>query len=302
MLSERRDGALVVRAPAKVNLFLEVLARRPDGYHEIASLLVAVSLYDTLEFKEDPSGAVRLRCDAPELSTGPDNLVHKAAALLRQRTGCARGADVRLTKRIPMAAGLAGGSTDCAAALAGLNRLWRLGLGRDELARLGGELGSDVRFFFHTPAAWCTGRGEVVAPLALGRPLDLVIAKPAVGLSTAEVYRGVTVPERPEGGEEVRRAVAAGDVEEIGRRLHNRLQEAAERLRPEIAAGLRRLRALGPAGQMMSGSGTSLFALCRDTGEAQRLARALRRAPDDISPPGSVVGGGYQVYVVRSCS
>ncbi|HKI31429.1 MAG TPA: 4-(cytidine 5'-diphospho)-2-C-methyl-D-erythritol kinase [Gemmataceae bacterium] len=287
MLSERRDGVLVVRAPAKVNLFLEVLAKRPDGYHEVATLMVAVSLYDTLAFKEDPSGAIRLRCDAAELSTGPDNLVCKAAALLRQRSGCTRGADVRLSKRIPMAAGLAGGSTDCAAALQGLNRLWRLGLARDELVRLGGELGSDVPFFFHTPAAWCTGRGEVVAPVALGRPLDFVIAKPAVGLSTAEVYRGVTVPDRPETGEEVRRALAAGDVEEIGRRLHNRLQEAAERLRPEIATGLERLRAQGPAGQMMSGSGTSLFALCRDSGEAQRIARELQP---------------LRVYVVRSCS
>jgi 4-diphosphocytidyl-2-C-methyl-D-erythritol kinase len=288
MLIERHNGAVVVRAPAKVNLFLEVLAKRPDGYHEVATLLVAVSLYDTLEFKEDSSGAVQLRCDAPELTTGPDNLVLKAAALLRQRTGCARGADVRLTKRIPMAAGLAGGSTDCAAALAGLNRLWRLGLSRDELARLGGELGSDVPFFFHTPAAWCTGRGEMVTPLALGRPLDLVIAKPAVGLSTAEVYRGVTVPDRPWTGEEVRRAVADGDVEAIARHLHNRLQETAERLRPEIGAGLGRLRAEGPAGQLMSGSGTSLFALCRDPGEARRVARAVKH--------------DMRVYVVQSCS
>jgi 4-diphosphocytidyl-2-C-methyl-D-erythritol kinase len=289
MIAERHNGAVVVRAPAKVNLFLEVLAKRPDGYHEIATLLVAVSLYDTLEFKEDSSGAVRLHCDAPELTTGPDNLVRKAADLLRQRTGCARGADIRLTKRVPLAAGLAGGSTDCAAALAGLNRLWRLGLAREELARLGGELGSDVPFFFHTPAAWCTGRGEVVTPLALGRPLDFVIVKPAAGLSTAEVYRGVTVPEAPETGDEVRRAVADGDVEAVGRHLHNRLQEAAQRLRPEIAAGLERLRAAGPAGQLMSGSGTSLFALCRDPGEAQRVARAVM-APD------------LWVCVVRSCS
>jgi 4-diphosphocytidyl-2-C-methyl-D-erythritol kinase len=301
MLSERRDGTVVVRAPAKVNLFLEVLARRPDGYHEIATLLVAVSLYDTLEFKEEASGAIRLRCDTPDLTTGPDNLVVKAADLLRQRAGCTRGADVRLTKRIPMAAGLAGGSTDGAAALEGLNRLWRLGLTRDELARLGGELGSDVPFFFHTPAAWCTGRGEVVAPLALGRPLDLVIVKPLVGLSTAEVYRGVTLPERPETGEEARRAAEAGDVEEVGRRLHNRLQEAASRLRPEIEAGLGRLRALGPAGQMMSGSGTSLFALCRDPGEAQRVARALRQ-PSVLPPAGVGAVGDFQVYVVRSCS
>lgn len=299
MLSERRDSAVVVRAPAKVNLFLEVLAKRPDGYHEVATLLLAVSLYDTLEFKEEPSGALRLRCDEPGLTTGPDNLVLKAAALLRQRTGCARGADMRLTKRIPMAAGLAGGSTDGAAALDGLNRLWQLGLGRDELARIGGELGSDVPFFFHTPAAWGTGRGEVVTPVALGRPLDLVIAKPAVGLSTAEVYRGVTVPDRPENGEEMRQAVGAGDVEEVGRRLHNRLQEAAVRLRPEVEAGLARLRVLGPAGAMMSGSGTSLFALCRDAGEAIRIARALRT---ESTPPGAVAGGDLQVYVVRSCS
>jgi 4-diphosphocytidyl-2-C-methyl-D-erythritol kinase len=301
MLSERRDSTVVVRAPAKVNLFLEVLGKRADGYHEIATLMAAVSLYDTLEFKEEPSGALRLRCDAPELTTGPDNLVLKAAALLRRHTGCSRGTDVRLTKRIPMAAGLGGGSTDCAAALEGLNRLWRLGLARDELARLGGELGSDVPFFFHTPAAWCTGRGEVVAPLAPGRPLDFVLAKPAVGLATAEVYRGVAVPERPETGDEMRRAFAAGDVEEIGRRLHNRLQDVAEQLRPEIADGLGRLKAQGPAGQMMSGSGTCLFALCRDAGEAQRVARGLTGSRDSTAA-GLVAGGDFQVYLVRSCS
>jgi 4-diphosphocytidyl-2-C-methyl-D-erythritol kinase len=301
MLSERLAGVVLVRAPAKVNLFLEVLAKRPDGYHEIATLMVAVSLYDTLEFKEEPSGALRLHCDAPELTTGPDNLVLKAATLLQQRTGSRRGADIRLTKRIPMAAGLAGGSTDGAAALAGLNRLWRLGLSRDELARLGGELGSDVPFFFHTPAAWCTGRGEVVTPAPLGRPLDFVIAKPAVGLSTAEVYRAVTVPERPQSGAELRRAVAEGNVEELGRRLHNRLEEAARRLRPEIEAGLERLRAERPAGQMMSGSGTSLFALCRDPGEALHLARRLKQ-PGHAPPSGAVAGGDFQIHVVRSCS
>jgi 4-diphosphocytidyl-2-C-methyl-D-erythritol kinase len=302
MLTERRADAVVVRAPAKVNLFLEVLARRPDGYHEIATLMAAVSLYDTLEFKEEPTGAVHLSCDAPELSTGPDNLVTKAAALLRQRTGCALGAAVRLTKLIPVAAGLAGGSTDCAAALEGLNRLWRLGLSRDELAKLGGELGSDVPFFFHTPAAWCTGRGEVVTPLRLGRPLDLVIAKPAAGLPTAEVYRNVTVPAVPETGEDIRRAAVEGDVEEVGRRLFNRLQGSAERLRPEVGAVLGRLRALGPAGQVMSGSGTSLFAVCRDSGEAVRVARALGRVSNETDPGGVVAGGDLRVYVVRSCS
>jgi 4-diphosphocytidyl-2-C-methyl-D-erythritol kinase len=285
-----------------VNLFLEVLAKRPDGYHEIATLLVAVSLYDTLEFKEDVSGAVQLQCNIPELSTGPDNLVCRAAVLLQQSSGCTRGASIRLTKRIPLAAGLAGGSTDAAAALDGLNALWRLGLDRAELARLAAELGSDVPFFFATPAGWCTGRGEIVSPVSLGRPLDFVLACPAVGLSTAEVYRGVTLPGQAVSGGALRQAVAAGDVEEIGRQMHNRLQEAAQRLRPEIGDVLGRLQALGPAGQMMSGSGTSLFALCRDATEAHRIARALGPAEQGTNSSGTGAGDGLRIFVVRSCS
>src|SRR5947207_4190824 len=106
MFAERRNGAVVVRAPAKVNLFLEVLARRPDGYHEIATLMVAVGLYDTLEFKEDVSGEIRLSCNLPDLTTGPDNLAVRAARLLQERTDTKRGAVIRLSKRIPLAAGL----------------------------------------------------------------------------------------------------------------------------------------------------------------------------------------------------
>src|ERR1700694_5849960 len=108
MLSERAVDGVVVWAPAKVNLFLEVLAKRADGYHEIATLMVAVSLYDTLEFKEDCSGQIQLHADHPTLSTGSDNLIRRAAELIRQRTGCQRGAAIRLVKRIPLAAGLAG--------------------------------------------------------------------------------------------------------------------------------------------------------------------------------------------------
>jgi 4-diphosphocytidyl-2-C-methyl-D-erythritol kinase len=300
MLSARDADAVLVRAPAKVNLFLEVLAKRSDGYHDIASLMVAVSLYDTLIFREDSSGQIQLSCDLPHLSTGPDNLVCRAADLLRRRTGCTRGAAIRLHKRIPMAAGLAGGSTDAAATLDGLNRLWELGLSARELAVLGAEIGSDVPFFFSTPAAWCTGRGEKTTPWLLGRTLHLVLVCPAAGLSTADVYRGVTVPEQPESGDEIRQAVADGNVEEIGRRLHNRLQPAAERLCPPIAALDDRLARLGPAGQLMSGSGTSLFALCRDHGEALRLARRLRAGGEEVAA-GPETGGGVNLFVVQSC-
>jgi 4-diphosphocytidyl-2-C-methyl-D-erythritol kinase len=289
----RTASAVRVWTPAKVNLFLEVLARRSDGYHDLATLMTAVSLYDTLEFTEDNTGATALHCDHPSLSTGPDNLVCRAVDLVRRESGRSDGVDIRLWKRIPMAAGLAGGSSDAAATLAGLNRLWCLGWDRAKLVRLGAELGSDVSFFVAAPAAWCTGRGERIEPLRLGRTLDFVLVSPAVGLSTAEVFRGVTVPTEPRGGAAIRQAAIAGDVRELGRLLHNRLQPAAERLCPDVAGLYARLSGLGPAGQLMTGSGSSLFALCRDPSEALSLARALRSARDELSDA--------RVNVVRSC-
>lgn len=286
-------GAVVAWAPAKVNLFLEVLGKRPDGYHEIQTLMVAVRLFDTLVFKEDVSGKIQLACNLQALSTGPDNLVQKAVRLVQEYTGCRRGVQIRLVKRIPMAAGLAGGSADAAATLLALDRLWQLGLEPGELGGLAARLGSDIPFFFSLPAAWCTGRGEQVTPIPLGRPLWFVLLCPQIGLSTAEVYRAVSVPALPQSGETIRRALAAGEVEEIGRLLFNRLQPAAEKLCPILANYQQRLAELRPAGQRMSGSGSSLFALCRDRSEALRLAQALRRGQQDE---------GFTVYVVGSCS
>jgi 4-diphosphocytidyl-2-C-methyl-D-erythritol kinase len=293
MLFRRYADRLVVRTPAKLNLFLEILGRRDDGYHELATLMVAVNLYDTLEFAEEPTGAVRLLCDDDKLTTGPENLVCRAAELVRQQAGHTDGVAIRLRKQIPLAAGLAGGSSDAAATLAGLNRWWNLGWDRDRLVELGAELGSDVPFFFATPAAWCTGRGERVELLRLGRELDFVLVCPPVGLSTAEVFRNLTVPADPQSGKEVREAAEAGDVEELGRRLYNRLQPVAERLCPAVASACERLARLGPAGQLMSGSGSSVFALCRHAGEALRMARTLGRARE--------ARDGERVFIVRSC-
>ncbi len=293
MLIRRRGTAVVVHTPAKVNLFLEVLRRRADGYHDLATLMVAIGLYDSLEFTDDPSGLLTLRTDSPALSVGPDNLVWRAADLLRRRTGHQGGAVLQLRKRIPLAAGLAGGSSDAAATLVGLNRLWGLSLSAADLVALAAELGSDVAFFLAAPAAWCTGRGEVVEPLRLGRPLTFVLVCPPVGLSTAEVFRALTVPTAPVTGDALRRAAVAGEVEELGRLLHNRLQPVAEQLCPVVAELRQRLEQLGPAGVLMSGSGSTLFALCRDAPEALRLARALRPVREE--------GDRTCVLVVRSC-
>jgi 4-diphosphocytidyl-2-C-methyl-D-erythritol kinase len=291
MKIERQAGTLKVWAPAKVNLFLEVLAKRPDGYHEIETLLVAVNLFDTLKFKEDSSGDIQLTCNHPELSVGSDNLVVRAAALLKKQTGSKQGARIRLTKRIPLAAGLAGGSSDAAATLLGLNRLWKLRLRQKQLVSLATELGSDVAFFFSAPAAWCAGRGERVTPLRLGEPLWFVLAALPTGLSTARVYGRVRVPDEPQGGEKIRRAVQAGRVAEIGRLLHNRLQPVAQRMCPAIGAVYHRLAQLKPAGVLMSGSGPSVYALCRNHGEAVRIARQLRYG----------LKVEASVFLVRSC-
>jgi 4-diphosphocytidyl-2-C-methyl-D-erythritol kinase len=294
MLFERQGDALRVRTPAKVNLFLEVLGWRPDGYHEIATLMAMVSLFDTLEIAPNVTGGLSLHCDYPGLSTGPDNLVLRAARLLRERTGCALGAEICLTKRIPLAAGLAGGSSDAAAALEGLSRLWRLRLSSVKLASLAAELGSDVPFFLAGPAAWCTGRGEKTTSAPIKGPLHFVLACPPIGLSTAEAYGAVTVPELPLDGQEIRRAVADGNVNEIGRNLFNRLQRAAEELCPAVAETRERLEALRPAGVLMSGSGTSVFALCRDHHEALRVAHGLSAGPRDPAT-------NPRVHVVQSC-
>jgi 4-diphosphocytidyl-2-C-methyl-D-erythritol kinase len=293
MLIHRQGDAVCVRTPAKVNLFLEVLGKRADGYHDLETLMVAVSLYDSLEFRTNPSGDIRLECDEPGLTTGPENLICRAAELLRQRTGHTGGAEIRLWKRIPMAAGLAGGSSDAAAALVGLNRLWELGLSGPELTKLAAELGSDVAFFLSGPAAWCTGRGEMVTPLQLGRTLHLVLVCPNEGLSTAEVYRGVEAPQEPVSGKELLEAARAGDIETLGRRLHNRLQAPAKRQCPAVTGALEALERMQPAGVLMSGSGSTVFALCRSPEEAWQVARGLRPVRQDTDNP--------RVFVVTSC-
>src|SRR5262249_32201867 len=298
---------LVVWAPAKVNLYLELHGKRADGYHELTTLMVAVRLYDTLVMKE--SDGLRLSCSATELSSGPDNLVLRAARLLQKETGCERGAVIRLIKRIPLAAGLAGGSTDAAATLAGLNCLWRLGLDRSRLADLAAQLGSDVPFFLYGPAAWCTGRGERVEPLTLGGALHFVLVCPRTGLSTAAVYGAVGQDADPAKGPgaaaarqdwnpvpqetAIRAAVAAGRAEEIGRLLHNRLQPAGEKLCSAIARIHARLAELHPAGVLMSGSGSTVFALCRSRDEANSIAHELSHGK---------IEEDLRVYRVRSCS
>ena len=180
--------SLTLQAYAKINLTLEVLAKRPDGYHEISTILQTISLADTLTF--EPSANLDFRCDVSSLKT-PDNLVLKAARLLQETTGSNKGAIINLTKRIPIAAGLGSGSTDAAATLVGLNQLWELNLSLDKLTEPAAKLGSDVAFFLYGGTALAKGRGEQITPLPPAPEHWLVLLKPAikpVPSKTAQLY------------------------------------------------------------------------------------------------------------------
>lgn len=283
----RLPSGFVVHAPAKLNLFFEVLGKRADGYHEIESLVLPIDLYDTLFFQDDPRGAITLRCHMPsaargprgteggELPEGPENLVVRAAMRLRERAGVTAGARMRLVKRIPSAAGLGGGSSDAAATLLAANAAWQLGWSREQLADVGAELGSDVPLFLARGASVCRGRGEQVEALGGLGGLHFVVVRPPVGLSTAAVYQRCQPAAAPRPMQPLLEALRRGDLHAVGQTLFNRLEAAAETLSPWIARLREEFARLECVGQQMSGSGSCYFGLCRHARHARRVARCL---------------------------
>lgn len=290
MLCRTTPRGLIVLAPAKLNLFLRIVSRRPDGFHEIESVMAAVNLYDTLTFEPLASGAIDLEVvDASpqsrsgglkiEAPAGPENLVVRAAKMLKEYANCSQGARISLVKRIPSSAGLGGGSSDCAATIGALNKLWSLGVSGAAQRELAGHLGSDVPFFLgKSPLALCKGRGELIEPFRVSTALHFVIARPASGLSTPAVYR-ICEPDRShQSAERFLKAIETGRICEMARRLHNGLQAPAETLSSDV----RRLRSLFEAesvvGHQMSGSGSSYFGVCRSRRHAMGVASRLKSA------------------------
>jgi 4-diphosphocytidyl-2-C-methyl-D-erythritol kinase len=301
MRIHRSAVELVIQAPAKLNLFFEVLAKRNDGYHEIETLLCPIDLYDTLHFQEDPNGQLELRCrrvfgaggpsgrGLDHVPEGPENLVLRAVELVRRRADVRRGAKLSLVKRIPATAGLGGGSSDAAAALVAANEGWQLGRSREELAEWAAELGSDVPFFLAGGPAVCQGRGEHVAPVAGLGALHFVVVRPPEGLSTAAVYGACRPTREPRTVRPLTDALRRGDWKQAGQRLWNGLQSAAEALSPWVRRLREEFSRLNCLGHAMSGSGTSYFGLCHDARHARRCARRLE-----------AMGLGA-VFAVRSC-
>ena len=294
MLIHRSTVGLVIQAPAKLNLYFEVLGKRRDGFHEIETLMMPISLYDTLSIQEDSSGQIAFECrhlcreKGPQnghnpseqeptiLPSGKENLVVRAVELFRRKAGVRQGARLRLTKRIPIAAGLGGGSSDAAAALIAANALWQIGWSHSKLSPLAAELGSDVPFFFHNGPAVCRGRGERIEPISAPGTMAFVVVRPPEGLSTAAVYAQCRPANEPKRIDPILKTLQQGDWPATGRLLFNRLQPVAS----ELSAWIHRLEDIfnneDCLGHLMSGSGTCYFALCRHMRHARRVARRLQ--------------------------
>ena len=252
-----------VVARAKINWTLDIVGKREDGYHLMDMLMQPVELADELTLEKTENGLTLTVSGYPRVKAGPDNLALRAAQALQAQTGYRGGASIHLHKRIPVGAGLGGGSADAAGVLAGLNRLWETGLTQQELEALGLRLGADVPFCLRGGLQRAQGVGEKLTPMACGGLFWLVILQPCPGLSTREVFGRFHLDareNRPD-TQAAATALAAGDWRGLCRSLGNVLQGVSAELRPEMGEGIAALRAHGAAGAWMTGSGSAVFGL-----------------------------------------
>ncbi|HVT27777.1 MAG TPA: 4-(cytidine 5'-diphospho)-2-C-methyl-D-erythritol kinase [Lacipirellulaceae bacterium] len=305
------DFKRTAHAPAKLNLFLDVLGRRGDGFHDLETMMVPIRLADQVSFTPTPKEAhghagrilfdvrtcwpVRSPPQPPEIPAGSDNLIVNALELFRRRSGCSRGAHVQLVKRIPWGAGMGGGSSDAAAALKLANRGWHIDWSDERLSALAAEVGSDVPFFLSHSPAICRGRGERVERLPLLPTLYFVVVKPPAALRTNDVYRSHdsmagSKPITARGSlDRLKTSLSHGDWCNLGRWMQNRLQAAASLLSPCVDELRRTFAELDFVGHQLTGSGSAYFGVCRHAQHARRLATILRTRQLGL------------VYATRSC-
>jgi 4-diphosphocytidyl-2-C-methyl-D-erythritol kinase len=268
---------LLVKAPAKINLSLDVLHKRPDGYHEVKMVMTTIDLADRIELIPRADDAIQIISQNRFVPDDHRNLAYQAAKLLKETFSIKQGVAISITKHIPVAAGLAGGSSDAAATLRGLNKLWNLGLTLDELAELGAQIGSDVSFCVYGGTAIATGRGEKITPIPSPPPCWVVLAKPSIGVSTAEVYRNLKVKEvvHPDVDAMVE-AIGRQDYFAICQLVGNVLEEVTLKMHPEVAHIKEQMRRFGADAVLMSGSGPTVFGLVQHDSRMQRIYNGLR--------------------------
>jgi len=254
--------AMVIEAPAKINLTLDIAGERPDGYHELETVMHQINLVDRVQLRVSDNG-LRIRSNSTELPENEGNLAYQAAELVLRNFKSSAGLDIFLEKNIPVGAGLAGGSSDAAAVLMGMNHLLDLQVPWEKLVEWGAMLGSDVPFCMQGGTALARGRGEILAPLKEGPLLHLLLVKPDFQLSTAEVYRNFSLDQVADFPDTFAfiEAWKANNIEDIAYQLKNVLESASIPMHPEIEEIKHRICKLGAMNALMSGSGPTVFGI-----------------------------------------
>jgi len=262
-----------VLAPAKINLSLNIRGRRKDGFHEIETLISPISLHDKIDIKKQ-NRWIDFSCDDPTLSSGDDNLVVRAAKLFFEQTKIKSGVSIKLEKKIPHGAGLGGGSSDAAATLRALDQLFETKLSREELVKLGSTIGSDVPFFLFESAAVCKGRGEIVEPRRLKLKLSILLFKPGFGVSSAWAYsRWRDSQEIPGISYEAQNFDGQTFANDLERPVFEKFVFLAQ-----LKEWILKQAEVGAA--LMSGSGSTVFAVLRENGDVDSVARRARKDLD----------------------
>src|SRR2546429_4007597 len=279
-----------VRSYAKINLTLDVLGRRSDGYHELITIMQTVDLYDTICVTANENTSVRMICTRPELSND-DNLAARAAQAIRQQLSLTQGLDIELHKRIPVAAGLGGGSSNATAVLLALQHWWQLPLSTADLQKIAATLGSDVPFFLTGGLALCEGRGEHITPLAYRLPPSMrwiILVKPAISVSTAVVFRNLTARDYSDGtaSRSVLAALAEGRTQLPLENLHNSLEHSVLEQYPQVAQAREDMLHAGVPYVRLSGSGPTLFSTFSNLSQAVQVQQQLHAQ-------------GYEVYLTH---
>ncbi len=264
---------LELEPPAKLNLFLEVLGRRADAYHDLDTVMHGITLRDRMIVRR--SAALRVECEGRGVGGGDSNLAWKAVRALEARVGRPLPVEIRIEKHIPAGGGFGGGSSDAAHALMAVDVLHGLGLGAAGLAPAAADVGSDVAFFLTGGTAACGGRGEIVTPVPCGTILHFAVVLPPLAVPTPLVYRDFPVPGVPRTSESLRAALRDGDADLVRRRLFNRLEARARSLFPELDALMAKAGALAGRPPLLTGSGSGFFLPCGSAGEAVELAAAV---------------------------
>lgn len=274
---------IIEKAPAKINLGLDALYKRNDGYHELEMIMASVDLADRLAFELLPENKIIIETDSSFLPVDRRNHVYQAAELLKNTFGITQGVKVYIEKRIPVAAGLAGGSSDCAAALRGLNRLWKLDLSLTELAEIGSKIGSDVPYCVHGGTAFVTGRGERIEFLPSMPQCWVVLVKPKMSVSTSTIFSSLSFNsiEHPDING-LKQAVETDDYHLMANTIGNALEGVTIKRHPVVQQIKDRMMKYGADAALMSGSGPTVFALCEKKTRAQRIYNGLKGFCDEV--------------------